>query len=168
MSTPGDWAKAYARQADADFNTWEVLDARIAVPNCHRLLFLQMACEKLCKAYRIASGCHPEALQTSHAHITKNLPGIIKLEASFRRPDIKGMRDVLKAARHLAEEIEVLNPSVDRGGRRPDNCEYPWEDQRGKILSPLDWTFLPSHLLTARNGPAFLKFVRLAIDRLLK
>lgn len=167
MSSPADWAKAFARQADADFKTWQVLQVEESVPKCHDFLFLQMACQKLCKAYRIASGTPPEHLQASHAHITKNLPGIVRQEIAIRRKDVKGVRAVYQTAKHLAEEIEVLNPAVDRNGRRPENCEYPWQDSRGTVHSPLDWTFPPSEMLTSRNGPAFLKFVRLAIDRLL-
>jgi len=68
---------------------------------------------------------------------------------------------VLRHSRHLANEIEVLNPAVDRDGQRPDNCEYPWEDNNGVVRSPLDWTFQPSHLLTAPAGRTFLKIVRL-------
>ena len=167
MSDPSDWAKAFALQADADFKTWECLQIQKAVPRCHGLMFLQMACETLCKAYRIASGTSPGNLQASHAHITKNLPSIIRQEISFRGQDVKKMRGVYQTAKHLAEEIEVLSPAVDRNGQRPDNCEYPWEDSIGLVHSPLDWTFHPSRMLTERGGPAFLKFVRLAIHRLL-
>ena len=139
MSAPADWAKAYARQADADFRTWEVLQAQGEVPKCHGLLFLQMACEKLCKAHLIAGGTLPEELQTSHGYIAKPLPIVIRQQIAFLRRDVKGMGGILQAARHLAGEIEVLNPAVDRNGQRPDNCEYPWENHGGVLHSPLDW-----------------------------
>ncbi len=168
MSTPADWATAYARQADADFKTWEVLQSQRAVPKCHGLLFLQMACEKLCKAHLIAEGARSETLQTSHGYIAKPLPVVIKRQITSLRPDAKRMEDLLRDIRHLAAEIEVLNPSMDRNGQRPDNCEYPWEDSRGTVHSPLDWTFHPSRLLTVPNGRTFVKLVRGAIDRLLR
>ncbi|MGP0063486.1 MAG: hypothetical protein ACLQGP_07810 [Isosphaeraceae bacterium] len=41
-------------------------------------------------------------------------------------------------AHYLAREIEVLAPAVKRGGQRPDNCEYPWEDDAGTLHVPLD------------------------------
>lgn len=165
MSTPADWAKAFARQADADFRTWEVLQGEQSVPKCHPLLLLQMACEKLCKSHLISGGDSPGK---KHAIVAKHLPMILKQEIVSRRQDVKGMGGVLEAARHLAREIELLNPAVDRDARRPDNCEYPWEDDNGVVRSPLDWTFHPSTLLTARNGRTLLKLVRMAIDRLLK
>jgi len=74
------------------------------------------------------------------------------------------MRGVLTLARHLAGEIELLNPAVRRGGTRQDNCEYPWEvgDQ---IISPLDWTFPALRLITVRGGPTFIKLLKGAIER---
>jgi hypothetical protein len=73
---------------------------------------------------------------------------------------------VLTHVRHLANEIEVLNPSVDRGGSRRDNCEYPWMSG-DRILSPLDHSFAPSRLVDTPAGRNFLKLLRLAIDRVL-
>jgi hypothetical protein len=60
-------AFAFARQAMADFRTYQFLErtaiAQVEViPVCHRLLFLQMACEKLSRArlYRQASDLGPQ------------------------------------------------------------------------------------------------------------
>ena len=61
----------------------------------------------------------------------------------------------------------MLNPSVDRDGRRPDNCEYPWEDGAEVLHSPLDWAFAPEALLRDHFGPAFATVLGLAIDRIL-
>jgi hypothetical protein len=65
MSTADEWAKGYARQASADFTTWSWLQGRDAIPACHKLLFLQMACEKLTKAHLCKLGSDPKQLQTS-------------------------------------------------------------------------------------------------------
>ncbi len=43
MATDAEWSLAYARQADADFCTFQLLQT-LSVPECHRLQFLQMAC----------------------------------------------------------------------------------------------------------------------------
>ena len=167
MSGTDDWVRGYARQADVDFKTWGNLQGNPSVPACHKLLFLQMACEKLCKAHLIKFGTPPETLQTSHGYVAKPLPVVIRQHIVITRQNLKGMDDVLRCSRHLANEIEVLNPAVKRNGQRPDNCEYPWEDHGGVIHSPLDWTFHPSHLLTAPSGRTFLKLVSEAISRLL-
>ena len=166
MSTPDDWARAYARQADADVYTHDQLALDKSVPECHKLMFLQMACEKLPKAHLCAAGSAPKKLQSSHAYTAKTLPIIIKQQITFSGLDPKGAPWVLQHSRHLAQEIEVLAPAVDRDGQRPDNCEYPWEDSGGQLHLPLEWTFTPSNLLTAKAGRTFLKLVREAIMRL--
>lgn len=165
MSTLADWITGYARQADADFATFQSLQGNSDIPQCHKLLFLQMACEKLCKAHLIAAGTEPALLQSSHAYIAGPLPTVIKQEIVLRTKDLKRMRPLLQAARHLAREIELLNPAVDRSGQRPDNCEYPWDDHHGILHCPLDWSFLPQHLLLMPSGSTVLKLIRLAIDR---
>jgi hypothetical protein len=63
MSAVEEWSQAFARQADADFRAWQAYERHPAalVAECQKLLFLQMACEKLCKAYLIRSGPPPSA-----------------------------------------------------------------------------------------------------------
>lgn len=168
MSQSVDWAKAYARQSDADFRAWERFEAHpqaVASP-CHKLMMLQMACEKLCKARLALGGTPPESLQGSHAYIANPLPNIIRDQILFlgQRPD--RLRELQARVRQLAGEIELLNPSVRRDGQRPDNCEYPWESGAG-IISPLDWSFPTLQLLTVPAGRTFIKLLRGAIDRIL-
>ncbi len=78
MATPAQWARGYARQAHADFGTWQATEGNEDVHACHRMLFLQMACEKLCKARLIDDGTPPEALQTSHGYVANPLPLVIR------------------------------------------------------------------------------------------
>jgi len=166
MTLPTQWVTAFARQAHADLETWARLKGDAHVPECHRLLFLQMACEKLTKAHLCKSGADPKGIQTSHAYIAKNLPVVVRqllgLGFSVRNPNW-----VQTSSKLLSNEIELLAPAVRRGGQRPDNCEYPWEDVGGQLHSPLDWTFPTSRLLLSPNGRTFLKLIRAAIARLL-
>src|SRR4051812_30934849 len=124
MSRADDWARGYARQAEADFKTWEKLQNLDGVPECHKLMFLQMACEKLTKAHLCLAGSEPNNLQGSHAYIARNLPIIIRQQISISNP--KNASWVIKHSEHLSREIEMLAPAVRRSGQRPDNCEYPW------------------------------------------
>jgi hypothetical protein len=167
MSTPSSWVTAYARQARADYAAWGAIQRDARFPECHRLLFLQMACEKLCKAYLIDNGSDPYVVQTSHAYIAGPLPELLRKHLAASKQKLKQVPWVLEHARHLAREIEMLAPAVRRGGQRPDNCEYPWEDDTGVIRSPLDWTFPVSALLESPAGRTFLKLVQAAISRLL-
>lgn len=168
MSTADDWALGYARQARADFHTWEKLQGNDSIPECHQLLFLQMACAKLTKAHLLVrAGSDPKKLQTSHAYIAKTLPIIIRQQLFFSCPNLKGADWVIRHSKHLAQAIEMLAPAVKRGGQPLDNCEYPWEDEAGQLHLPLDWSFAPSQMLTAPAGRTFRKLVREAINGLL-
>ena len=168
MATPAEWARGYARQADADFQSWQAIESNEAVQPCHRMLFLQMACEKLCKARLIDAGTPPEALQTSHGYIANPLPLVIRAQLEFMGQSLRAKAGLLTFTRHIAAEIEVMNPAVNRNGLRPDNCEYPWEDDQQALHSPLDWQFNPLQLLRDRFGPSFVKVLQLAIDRALQ
>lgn len=165
MATALEWARGYALQGQADFRAWQAVEGSEDVFPCHRMLFLQMACEKLCKARLIEAGTAPGDLQTSHGYIANPLPLIIRAQLEFMGDDLRTMQGLLRYTRHIAIEVEVANPAVDRGGRRPDNCEYPWEDSKQRLHSPLQWTFTALQLLRDRFGPTFVKVLELAIDR---
>ncbi|CAN5186621.1 hypothetical protein BH10PLA2_BH10PLA2_28020 [soil metagenome] len=167
MATAAQWAVGYIRQAHADFQAWEAISQAEETCECHIMLFLQMACEKLCKTHLILAGTPPASLQSSHGYIANPLPVVIREQLIVMRRDLNGMAGVLIYSRHVAAEIELLNPAVNRARQRPDNCEYPWEDGMGELRSPLDWTFHPSKLLTDPTGRTFLKLLRAAITRLL-
>jgi hypothetical protein len=165
MATPDQWGGAYARQAKVDLDAWDHLQA-LTLPECQRLHFLQMACEKLAKAHLCKAGTRPDSLQASHAYIAGNLPVILRhqLQLASAKPAV--VRSVLRFAKRLAREIELLSPAVDDGGRRPDNCEYPWEDARKKLWIPAEYKFFANQLLFDRHGRTVLKLIRAAIVRL--
>lgn len=166
MAIPDEWSRAYAKQAKADFETWDALQGNMAVPACHKLHFLQMACEKLCKAYLCKQpGADPKDYQSSHAYTAKNLGIIIRQQIALTLNPPKNERYLLVHCKLLAREIELLSPSVQDDGQRPDNCEYPWE-QGGKLYIPADWSFPALNLLMAPAGPSLLKLLYGAIQRL--
>ncbi|MGF1578168.1 MAG: hypothetical protein ACFCD0_02265 [Gemmataceae bacterium] len=167
MSTPLEWSHGFARQAYADFQTWQILANMRNIPECHKLLFLQMACEKLCKAHLMATGTDPAIVQTSHGYVAKPLPEIIKHELALAGKKASSQTGLVTSARHFANEIEALHPSIDRGCQRPDNCEYPWDDDQQVLRSPLDWTFAPSRLAEMPFGRQIVKLIWQAILRLL-
>jgi hypothetical protein len=167
MNNSDEWARAYARQAKADFETWQHLQESASFPECHKLLMLQMTCEKITKAHLCSVGIDPVLLQASHGYTAKNLPVIIRQQLARSGVKSKSAPRILHHTKLLAQEIELLAPAVKRGGKRPDNCEYPWEDANGKLHVPLDWTFLPSRFLIEPAGRTFTKLLRGAINRLL-
>ncbi|MFO0949178.1 MAG: hypothetical protein U1D30_25250 [Planctomycetota bacterium] len=165
MATNAEWRQAYARQAKADFNTFQriqFLDP--AIPECHRLQFLQMACEKLVKAHLFGGKTAPNNLQMSHAVIAKHLPVVLRERATTVNYKGKAARAALDYSKKLSHELEMLAPAVKRGGKRPDNCEYPWEDDQSEIHAPIDWTFTPTQLLIERHGRTVLRLIAESID----
>jgi hypothetical protein len=166
MATSAEWATAYAQQANADFTTFWALQP-LPIPQCHKLQFLQMACEKLVKAHLCGAGTDAGTLQQSHAYIAGTLPVVLRQQAifvNFRGPKAK---KVLKHVATFSREIELLAPAVKGGGKRPDNCEYPWEDANGRLHTPLNWTFQLSQLVLLPTGRTTLKLIGEAIKRLL-
>lgn len=169
MGASVDWSVGYARQADADFNTFQLLQQlnETSVPQCHKLQFLQMACEKLVKAYLCGTGTDPSKLDSSHAYVAKTLPVVLRQQAIYVNFTGGKAKAALNHAKRLAQEIEVLAPAVKRDGQRPDNCEYPWEDDNAVVRTPLDWAFPLSDFVVQPAGCTILKLIRGAIDQLL-
>jgi hypothetical protein len=163
------WSRAYARQAQADLDAREVL-LGATVPACQHLHFLQMACEKISKAHRCLGGANPETLRHSHGFAAKVLPQIARelLRRSAFAADLEVAPRGLEAmVRQLAREVDLLAPAVDDDGRRPDNCEYPWEDDGGALHVPAEHGFGPLGTLHRhRAGATFLKIVAAAAAEL--
>lgn len=127
MANASEWRDAFARQARADWRSREVLLTEPELPASQELHFLQMACEKLAKAQRYQSGADPQDIQSSHAHTRTQLPIILR-ETYQRYQGGRANAWLTGEFRRIANEIALLHPSIDSGGARPDNCEYPWED----------------------------------------
>jgi hypothetical protein len=125
-----------------------------------------MACEKLSKAHLCKAGTDPKHVQSSHAYTKKNLPVVLREQLVIQKASVGVIRDLLKYAKTLAREIELLSPAVDDEGQRPDNCEYPWEDGKKKLWTPMAYTFFTEQLLTHRHARTVLKLINLAIERL--
>jgi hypothetical protein len=166
MATLAEWSLAYAEQARCDMDAHAALCTHERIPDCQRLHFLQMACEKLCKAYLCGMGARPEDLKTSHAYLKKDLPIVLsKQYALTYGKKLKHSSHLLKRFTHFAREIELLAPAVDDGGRRPDNCEYPWEDGPGRLTTPARHQFPNLNFLKEADGRHFLKLIGLAVER---
>ncbi len=136
-----DWACAYARQGASDFQVYNEL-ARGHIPVCHRLHYLQMACEKLAKARLFLDKSVPEAaLRTSHIALVKFVDAYYsspQLRQAYREKNAQ-LTGVRKKVRNIAREIEKLAPAVDQV-RSPSNAEYPWESG-ARLIVPCDYDY---------------------------
>ncbi len=163
------WSRAYAIQAQADLAARDAMLGPTVAP-CQHLHFLQMACEKISKAHRCLGGAGPETLMHSHGFAAKVLPQIgrelFRRSAFATNLDV-GQVEIEAIVRQFAREVDLLAPAVDDGGRRPDNCEYPWEDVEGHLHVPAENEFGSLEALHPhRAGTTFLKIIATAAAEL--
>ena len=155
-------ADAYAEQSRSDFAVYAV-HLRNA-EECHRLHYLQMACEKIAKAYRLRDTRAFTADDLySHTVFSRFIQNFLKAEevtSRYQAQDAK-LKQVERYARSLAAEIEKLAPAVDRD-LTPANAEYPWTDG-GTVSVPCRHRYALVPLLVAPAGREFLKLIETAI-----
>jgi hypothetical protein len=132
--------------------------------SCHALHYLQMACEKIAKAYRFRDSETAERrLLTEHVAFSQFIESFyaapaMKRQYAGRESQLRSQR---KLAANLAREIERLAPAVDREAF-PVNTEYPWAD--GKVVVvPCEYTFPSLSLLRDGGGRSFLKVLTVAM-----
>ena len=144
---------AFAAQAASDLDAYYLL-ARSTLPTCHRLHYLQMWLEKLCKAHLWFRAGTADDLRSKHGVVEKILPQLIKShwrKIGFTQPP------QIEAIRSLCREIDLLHPQVDDNGRRPDNVEYPWKGSLGNVETPAQWQFPLAQRLYTNPGRLLLK-----------
>lgn len=146
-------AEAFRLQAMSDLAAYESL-VPTTVPVSHRLHYLQMWLEKLCKAYLWLSDANTTELRSRHQVVGAVLPRLIG--EKWRRLRVFKQPPPMQAIRALCREVDLLHPQVNDGGRRPDNVEYPWETN-GAILVPAEFKFALAGKLYQHPGPALLK-----------
>jgi hypothetical protein len=164
MTDRQNWQAAFLRQARVDWESYQ--RARQGTwPDCHRLLFLQMATEKLGKALLIAGHSSLETVSQTHAAFVKFMQ-IVSNQRKLR--NALGIQKSQQTAQFrtllpLAYEIEVLAPALAQHGPNP---EYPWENVSGSILAPADYPFpLIKRLRQTPQGPLLLKYIELFMNR---
>jgi hypothetical protein len=158
------FARQFIVQARSDWGVYELLTGRPDVATCHRLHFLQMACEKLAKAHRLRdTKSRVEELLSSHAGFAKFVPSFCKLALGekYRGKDAQLAR-VIKDSRALAREIEKLAPAIDRRAT-PENAEYPWERDE-EVIAPCEHNFPSLDLLGKAGGRTFLKLIKQGME----
>ncbi len=133
-----EWAAAYARQALSDVQALEFLP-RAQADKCHRLHFLQMAAEKVCRAHLTANNGH-ERVRKTHGYIARNLPVVAREFYSRHRSGGLAAWQ-LAGIRKVSFEIQVASPASDNSDSREDNSEYPWLDGQGTIQTPCLYAF---------------------------
>lgn len=158
------WRAAFAAQASSDYRVFGLL-RRIqgGCGLCHRLHFLQMAAEKLAKAFMAGSGSpgtRPAALHTAFTRFVQQA----KQNREVRRR--LGFESHIAYVKYIdslsppAKEVERLAPAI--GGMDAPNVEYPWL-QGTWIAAPISYPFSTIRL----SSPPFvrlLQFMEVCLD----
>lgn len=187
MSGRPEYARAFVRQARADFDTYlRLRELRASappspghsslgpVPHSHCLHFLQMTCEKLAKAFIAWRLRYDPGTLRRHNCIAE---GFVPLTREVIRRNQTGKRGdlgpLISEFHRISREIEALSPSLETasGGKRPDNCEYPWEWEEGAgFVLPCEYTFPNLERLERPSGagPEFIRFIGTALTLLEK
>ena len=155
-------ADAYAEQSQSDFRVYN--EHLRGAEDCHRLHYLQMACEKIAKAYRIrdlvALGSHD---LYSHLAFSRFIVGFLKnpqIRLRYVGRDAQ-RRQIERYAHVFAAEIERLAPAVGRE-QTPANAEYPWASGAA-VFVPCRYDYPISRRLRERSGQDFLKLIETAV-----
>ncbi len=158
------FATAFIAQSRSDWSVYRHLIERLEFPVCHGLHYLQMACEKLAKAYRLRdSKAEVDALVSRHTGFARFVGPFLStvLKDEYRGKEAQ-LRGLIKCHRLIAREIEKLAPAIDRT-TVPENTEYPWE-RDVEVIAPCRYAFPSLQLLTQPGGRAFLNLVERAIS----
>jgi hypothetical protein len=160
VRTRASWAQAYYAQAQSDWAIFREFQQRSDIPLCHALHYLQMAAEKLAKAYRFRdSTAEAASLLTSHVGFGRFFNTFLRSPSVLEQYEgrLGRLRSVQSDCAKLARAVELLAPSVDRA-LRPANTEYPWDDG-ARIVAPIDHNFADLSLLYEPRGRLFLNLI---------
>jgi hypothetical protein len=158
------FSRAFIAQARSDFRVYRHLAERPEFAVCHALHYLQMATEKLAKAYRLRDTKSPvDELVSKHTGFAKFIGPFFTatLKDEYRGRDAQ-LRGIIARSRQLAREIEKLAPAIDRS-IVPENAEYPWE-REDVIVAPCDYGFPALDMLRQPGGRTFLNLIERAFE----
>lgn len=151
------WAEAFLSQAQADWKMHKKM-RKANEAACHVLHYLQMATEKLGKAYFLSAGTDVEEVQNTHLVFTKflrlaarngKLQKLLGMSAAQLRAHVRQLLP-------LAHSIEKLAPALAEGSV---NAEYPWQAPDGTVKTPIAYDFALSTTLQETNGRHLLELV---------
>jgi hypothetical protein len=134
------WTKGLLKQAQSDYEMYGKLSDP-SVPICHRLHYLQMACEKLAKAFSRKKNTHPPKRHTALVSFLQHSKQRNIYEALGYANNPLAYSAYIDSLMDIALKIENLAPA---GGGKDGkvNPEYPWKDAVGNIQVPVDYPYV--------------------------
>ncbi len=154
------------KQAKSDHDTFGLL-LKLGIAPCHSLHYLQMATEKLAKAYFWRSGTAPRRSHVGFVPFLRALANpfrqkdgdrIAKLFLFNRSTDFQNW---FSAVAPIAYDLERVTPDLANDGPNP---EYPWPHAEPQH-APVEYEFPVWTSLTSSRGRDLMRFIRIAVDR---
>jgi hypothetical protein len=134
------WDAAYLRQAESDFRVFLLVKDREEVEACHKLHYLQMATEKLAKAF-LSFRTQGRRQPSVHDVLILFVKATIKYAPVARAFRMASLSDYGEYVRQnilpVTAELQDLYP---KGSEDKPNVEYPWE-ANGQLYTPTDYSF---------------------------
>jgi len=153
------------QQARSDHDAF-VLLLREGSAQCHLLQHLQMATEKLAKAYFWRSGSPPPLSHAGFAQFMRVLGQIRQADRdriarlfSFRR--FSDFQAWIRSVLPLAYDLERLSPDLANDGPNP---EYPWPHAQPQT-APVEHNFAVWVSLTSGQGRDLMRVVGVAVSK---
>lgn len=155
------------QQAKADYDIFLLLRRDVGI-ECHQLQFLQMATEKLGKAYFWRSEVAPPKSHTGFHKFMRNLGSIAdsrrqeKILKTLSFPRLEDFQKWLKGVLPIVYDLQNCTPDLSRNGPNP---EYPWPHEK-PTENPLNHTFEIWRILSQTGrGRQLLQVIEDAISR---
>ena len=153
-------------QACSDFEVYQWMGEHPILP-CHRLHYLQMATEKLAKAYFWRSQAPP---QKSHVAFVRFINVLVAeqnakrrqmLVACFGLPNFGSFQKYARSQSTIAYQIQNMAPDLAGNGPNP---EYPWPHP-WPLHAPMSYKYsLWDILQQDTQGRRFLNFIWKALN----
>jgi hypothetical protein len=130
------------------------------------LHYLQMATEKLAKAYLWGSGSPPPSSHACFVQFLRYLGHIRqgnreRIANLFTFSRYRDFQNWLRRVLEIAYELERLAPALAAGGPNP---EYPWPHSQPEAAL-VDHRFAVWQTLTTGQGRNLMRVIHLAIER---
>lgn len=161
-----EYQELWWQQAKSDYAVLLLL-RRQGVPSCHQLHYLQMATEKLGKAYFWRSGAEPPR---SHAGFVQFMRSFGNVRATQRQQiadlfafgRFDDFQNWIRAILPLAYALERLAPALANDG---PNTEYPWPHNAPAHI-PAAFSFdVWTQLTGTGRGRQLMQMIQVAIEQ---
>jgi hypothetical protein len=160
-----NYQELWWQQAKSDHDVFMLVRGQ-GMAQCHSLHYLQMATEKIAKAYFWRSGSPPPRSHAGFVQFLRFLGQVRQNDRerianlfSFNR--FIDFQNWIRAILPIAYDLERLTPDLANDGPNP---EYPWPHVKPE-RAPVSYNFTVWNSLTNGQGRDLMRVIRIAVAR---